>query len=431
MIRAALTCCSWWLSCFLFAACAFADPAPRTEPEAVGLSSDRLALLDEFVADKVREEELAGAVILVARHGKIVHLSAAGSANVESRTALETDSIFRWYSMTKPITAVALMILYEEGRFQLSEPLEDHIPEFRGLRVLREPEGPLTATTELERKPTIHDSLRHTAGFSHGIAGDTLDTAYVDAGYFGLDVTLAGMMTRLAALPLRAEPGVRWEYSVGPDIDARLVEVISGQDFDEFLEERLFEPLGMQDTAFWLGADDAPRLAAVHWLKDGKLTPLDAEHGAPDWVIADPALVNSYTADHPRKGGSYGLVGTAEDYWRFAQMIQNGGELAGARILSPRTVEYMLSDHLAPEDIEFGEPGQTFGLGFAVLQDPAAAGFIASPGSASWGGAATTAFWIDRKEELVIVVMTQHFDVPAAGDLLDHVRSVVYGAIEQ
>ena len=254
---------------------------------------------------------------------------------------------------------------------------------------------------------------------------------YVKGDYFGLDTTLTGMMTTLAKIPLRYQPGERWEYSIGPDIDARLVEIISGMPFDKFLEQRLLGPLGMKDTAYWLPRDKADRLATVHWMKDGKLVALDAKNGAPsDWVITRPELVNSYTTNHPRKGGSYGLVSTAEDYWRFAQMMLNGGTLDGVRILGPRTVEYMLSDHLESIGVKMGN-GMSFGLGFGVVKDPAGITHMGSTGSAFWSGAASTEFWIDPKEQLVIVAMTQHFAAPASGAIRDQISSIVYGAIEK
>lgn len=416
----------------LVAATASIAEVPRARPEEVGLSSGKLARIDTLFAEKVQKGELAGIVVLVARHGRVAHLSAFGDADAQQGRKLKADSLFRIYSMTKPMTAAALMTLYEEGRFQLTQPLSDYIPEFKDLKVLRAADAKFDDVVAPKRAPTILDSLRHTAGFTHGIAGDAFDEQYVKAGYFGLDVTLAGMMARLAKLPLRYEPGTRWEYSVGPDIDARIVEVLSGQPFDEFLEQRIFKPLGMRDTAFSLGRDKAGRLATVYWMKDGKLTPLDAKHGSPDAIaaITRPDLVNSYTAEHPRKGGSYGLVSSAEDYWRFAQMILNGGELDGARILGPRTVSYMLSDHLTGSGISM-DGGMSFGLGFGVVRDPAAFGRIGSKGTAFWGGAASTGFWIDPVEDLVVVTMTQHFSVPATGAIEEQIASIVYGAIEE
>jgi CubicO group peptidase (beta-lactamase class C family) len=411
---------------------AAAAALPRAEPAEVGFDAAKLGRIEALAGEKVRKGELAGIVVLVARHGKVAHLSATGAADVPKRKAMRPDSIFRIYSMTKAITATALMSLYEEGRFELGQPLSDYIPEFKDLKVLRTPDAAVTDTVAPEHPPTIQDSLRHTDGFSHGLGTDAYDAQFIKAGYFGLDVTLAGMMSRLAKIPLRHQPGKRWEYSIGPDINARLVELLSGQRFDEYLRKRIFEPLGMKDTAFSLSREKAGRLATVHWMKDGKLTPLDAAHGSPKdgGIITDPVLVNSYTVDHPRKGGSYGLVSTAEDYWRFAQMILNGGELDGVRVLGPRTVKYMLSDHLSGDGVTL-EGGETFGLGFGLVKDVGAKSVISSQGSAYWGGAAATQFWIDPTEGLVIVAMTQHFEVPAAWSVGEQIQSIVYGAIEK
>jgi CubicO group peptidase (beta-lactamase class C family) len=409
-----------------------AAAVPRAEPAEVGFNAAKLARIETLTAEKARKGELAGIVILVARHGKVAHLSATGAADVPKQKPMQPDSVFRIYSMTKAITATALMSLYEEGRFQLGQPISDFIPEFAGLKVLRSPDAAVTDTVAPQHEPTIQDSLRHTDGFSHGLGTDAYEALFAKAGYFGLDVTLEGMMSRLAKIPLRHQPGKHWEYSIGPDINARLVEILSGQRFDEYLRKRIFEPLGMKDTAFSLPREKAGRLATVHWMKDGKLTPLDAAHGSPKdgGIITDPSLVNSYTVDHPRKGGSYGLVSTAEDYWRFTQMILNGGELDGVRILGPRTVQYMLSDHLSGDGVTL-EGGETFGLGFGLVKDVGAKSIISSKGSAYWGGSAATQFWIDPSEDLIIIAMTQHFEVPGAWSVGEQIQSIVYGAIEK
>jgi CubicO group peptidase (beta-lactamase class C family) len=277
--------------------------------------------------------------------------------------------------------------------------------------------------------------MRHTAGFTHGLGTDPFDDQYTKANVFGLDVTLAQMMTKLAKIPLRYQPGTKWVYSVGPDIQARLVEVLSGMPFDQFLEQRLFKPLGMKDAAFWLPPAQAKRLATVHWLKNGKLVPLDEAHGHPEGgVILNPWSVNSYTVNHKHKGGSFGVVGTAEDYWRFAQAMLDGGALGGVRLLSPRIVQYMARDHLGAINIQLpnGAPaGYGFGLGFAVVKDPPAIGFVSSDGSFYWSGAAATHFWIDPKEDLVVVAMTQHMGVPAVSALAGQLHALVYGALTE
>lgn len=391
---------------------------PRALPEDVGFSAERLDYMDKFYADKVNKGEMAGIVILVARHGKIVHFNAVGYSDAAKKQKMETDAIFRLHSMTKPIAAAALMILYEEGRFQLTDPLSKYIPEFANLRVRRNPDAALDDTVPLDRAPTVQDALRHTAGL------DDID--------FGLDVPLAEQMIRLSKIPLRYQPGTIWAYSVSPDIQARLVEVLSGMSFDEFLQKRLFTPLGMKDTSFRVPDIKAKRLATVHWLKDATLTPLDEAHGSPKGV--DPAVENHYLAEHKYKGGSTGLVSTAADYWRFAQMMLDGGEFNGTRVLGPRVVRYMARDHLGPLSVQFPGldlKGIGFGLGFGVIRDAPSSGAMASEGTFYWAGAADTDFWIDPKEDLVCVTMAQQLNL-SAPDVI-HVRAehraLVYSAL--
>ncbi|MBK6674443.1 MAG: beta-lactamase family protein [Proteobacteria bacterium] len=410
-----------------------AQPVPARSqlqtPEELGFSTARLEHLDRYYADKVQRGELAGMVTLIARHGKIVHFSALGSADIEKRKPMQRDTIVRLYSMTKPITSTALMMLYEEGRFQMKDPISKYLPEFAHLRVLRDPQEAVTDTEPVQREPTIQDLLRHTAGFVHALETSPLDAEYSRENLFGVDVSLSEMMGRLAKLPLANQPGTRWVYSVSPDVQARLVEVLSGMPFDRFLEQRLFKPLGMKDTGFWVAREKAQRLATVYWARDGKLAPIDNAHGSPgDAWLSEPWTVNSYTIDHKRKGGSYGLVSTAEDYLRFSQMLLNGGELDGVRILSPRTVAYMARDHLG----SIGKlPGMGFGLGFAVMEDPVVAGYPGSVGTYSWAGYASTYFWVDPKEDMVVIAMTQHVDVsvPAAGEIRSQLPALVYSAL--
>ena len=406
----------------------WAHDLPRARSEDLGFSSERLDYIDKFYAEKVKNGEMAGIVTLIARHGKIVHLSALGYADLDKKIKMEPDTIFRLYSMTKPIAATALMMLYEEGKFQLDDPISKYIPEFKGVRVLRTPESPLTDTVPAAREPTIHDLFRHTAGLKH--AGD----AYEKASLFGLYISLAEMVARLAKIPLYYQPGTHFEYSIGQDVQARLVEIFSGMPFDQFLQRRLFGPLGMKDTGYW--AKDSSRLSAVHWMKDGTLVPCDDDHGCPKATdfFSDPKIINSYTAEHAHKGGSYGLVGTAEDYWRFAQMMLNGGQFEGRRILSPHTVSYIATDHLSPvtfPSLTGGDSGIGWGLGFAVLKNPVAAGIMGSEGSYFWAGASNTTFWIDPKQDIVVVVMTQTWNVPNADwlTLRSQMSAMVYGAL--
>jgi len=289
---------------------------PVVAPEEVGFDADRLKRIDTFFQQKVDDGELAGIVTLVARHGKIVHHSAVGYLDVQRETPLHTDSLFRIYSMTKAIASTALMQLYEEGRFQLQDPISRYIPEFANLRVLRTQDGPLDETVAMEREPTVQDVLRHTAGLSHGLGTSEYDERFVGSGVFDTDTSLSQMMSLLS-------------------------------DFDEYLSEKLFEPLAMTDTGYWVDSDNASRLGPVHWMRNGELVPIDEEYGSPaGGVLVQPWSVNSYTVDHGFNRGSYGLLSTAEDYWKFAQTMLNGGILNGERILGPRTVDFMASNHL-------------------------------------------------------------------------------------
>ena len=423
---------------FLFlvglAAAVRADELPRGNPDELGFSSARLDYIDRFYADKVKRGDMAGIVTLVARHGKIVHFSAVGYADIEKKRIMETDTLFRLYSMTKPIASVALMMLYEQGRFQMSDPIAKYIPEFSHLRVLRTPDAALEDTVAMIHPPTIQDVLRHTAGFTHGGASTPLERQYDQEGVFGDTVSLAEMMKKLSKIPLHYQPGTRFQYSIGPDIQARLVEILSGMPFDRFLESRLFSPLKMKDTGFWVKADQAARLATVYWSKEGGLLPLDAAHGHPEGHGPSRGWEDfgHYTINRTQKGGSAGLVSSAADYWRFAQMLLNGGQLDGARILSPAVVHYMARDQLGTISMDpDGErpQGIGFGLGFAVVKDPAQASFLSSEGTFFWAGAANTHFWIDPKEDLIVVAMTQDMGGAPGEELRGQIRALVYSAL--
>jgi CubicO group peptidase (beta-lactamase class C family) len=392
--------------------------------------------MDSFYGEKVKKGELAGIVLLVARHGKVAHLSAIGYADTGSHKAMQEDSIFRLYSMTKPIAATALMLLYEEGRFQLDDPISKYIPAFSGVRVLRTPESALSDTVAAVRESTIHDLFRHTAGLMHGGAdppNHPIDEAYRNADIFNPAISLEEMMRRIAKIPLHFQPGTKFEYSVVQDVQARLVEVLSGVPFDQFLEKRLFAPLGMTDTSHWVKPGKVSRLVPVHWLKNGEVVPCDKAHGCATGGF-DEAEIGSYTKNNLRKGGSFGLTGTAQDYWRFAQMMANGGEFNGHRFLSRSTVRYMSRDHLGPAALlnERGEStGTGWGLGFAVVKDAAAAGSMIPDGSYYWAGAANTFFWIDPTNDIVVVGMTQSMDPKIEGwpTLREQVGAMVYGAL--
>ncbi|MDG2090817.1 MAG: serine hydrolase [Gammaproteobacteria bacterium] len=423
-----------FLKTFLFVIAIFsfsyvnaAESLEFSRPEDVGFSSDQLNKIESYFSGRVENGEIAGAVTLVARHGEIVHFSAVGYQDVEQQIPMQEDTLFRIYSMTKPIATTALMMLYQDGLFQLNDPLSKFIPEFANLQVLRTPDGPLDDTVALVREPTVQDILRHTAGFSHGLGTSEYDEYFIGQGIFSTETSLENMMTALSQIPLVYQPGAQFNYSVGPDVALRLVEIISGMPADEYLQERMFEPLGMADTGYVVNSDNAHRLSPVHWLKDGELVPIDEAHGNPSGgVLVEPWSVNSYTFDHEFKGGSYGLVSSAGDYFHFAQAI-----LDGEQLLSSNMVEFMSRNHLTEEqknDFMFG-PGFGFGLGFGIIEDPAQVGYLSSEGTFFWGGAAATNFWIDPVEDIVVVQMTQHMGVNATAALRGELSALVYGAL--
>ena len=400
------------------------------DPEEVGFSSGQLNKIESYFQGRVDRGEIAGIVTLVSRGGKIAHLSAVGYQDAEHRIPMETDTLFRIYSMTKPIASTALMMLYQDGLFQLNDPLSKFIPEFADLRVLREPDGPLDETVAMEREPTIQDVLRHTAGFSHGLGRSEYDELFVGTGIFRPETSLEEMMTALSTVPLMNQPGSTYRYSIGPDVALRLVEIISGMDADEYLEQRMFDPLGMNDSGYVVTSDNAHRLSPIHWIKEGELVAINEENGSPfGGVLVEDWSVNNYTIDHSYKGGSIGLVSTAEDYWRFAQAMLNGGELDGERIIGRKTVEYMAQNHLTPQQHESFSPALGFGLGFATIEIPAGVSYTTSKGNFYWAGAAATNFWIDPTEDIVVVAMTQHMGVRGTGALRGELHSLVYGAL--
>jgi CubicO group peptidase (beta-lactamase class C family) len=401
-------------------------------------SSTRLARIQPYLQAKVNRGELAGAVVLVARNGKIIELNTVGYSDAAQKTVMKPNSIFRIYSMTKPIASTALMMLYDEGKFQLDDPISKYIPAFKGIRVLRTPQSAVDDTVAAAREPTIRDLFRHTAGFIHGgpRASSPLSAAYADAGIESLNVPLSVEVDRLAKIPLAHQPDTSFQYSIAPDVIARLVEILSGMPFDQFLGKRLFEPLGMYDTAFSVPAGKAARLAKVHWTKNGALVPADDEHGFPDTAdpITDRTAIVGYLSDNPHKVGSYGLVSTAHDYWRFAQMLLNGGELDGHRYLRPSTVRLMHQNQLkSPWTDELGKPVRLgWGLGFCIVLDPAASGTLLPKNTYYWGGAAGTLFWLDPANGIVVVAMTQHLQAPTAVDwtrLQGELSALVYGAM--
>ena len=397
------------LCCGLFvAAAAAARDLPVTPPERVGMSAERLDRITEITRRYVDDGKLAGAITLVARHGKLVYFETQGVRGADDPTPLRPDDLFRIYSMSKPITAVAAMQLYEQGKFQLSDPISKFVPELAELTVMNG-----TGEREPVKNPiTMQQLLTHTAGFSYGFdPDDPVDKLYRESAALGAD-DLNEFVAVLADLPLKYQPGTRWHYSVAVDVTGLIVERISGQPFDEYLDEHIFKPLKMTETFFSVPDDKLDRFLPNHrW---------DAE--AQKLVTLGPESITRFQNVTMFSGGG-GLVGTAMDYLRFAEMLRNGGSLDGARILSPRTIEFMTLNHL-PASINAGGSGEApslgsnslngfgFGLGFGLVTDVAASGVMGSAGEYNWGGAAGTIFWVDPVEDFVVVTMIQLMGSP-------------------
>ena len=375
------------------------------EPEAVGFSTDRLAKVTEFVEREIANENLVGTVTLVARHGKVVHFEAAGRYGLEDERPMETDALFRIFSMTKPITTVAAMILYEEGAFHLGDPVAKYVPELANMQLLIDGE-PVSPQSPM----TIEQLMTHTAGLTNGWHIEhPVERDYRDAALYQ-SADLHTFIGKLATLPLRFEPGTRYHYSVATDVLGALVERLSGQTLEQFFYTRIFKPLAMHDTFFNVPDDKMPRMAGSHlWNPEQQaMGPL------PAGLVPPPSGITLFS-------GGGGLISTAQDYWRFCEMLRQGGSFDGVRILGPKTVQAMTMARLTPEVRDNGAsehpashlyPGQSFGLGAGVITDPAQAGVVSSKGEYSWGGIANTKFWIDPEEDLVVVFMTQVMGSP-------------------
>jgi CubicO group peptidase (beta-lactamase class C family) len=398
-------------------------------PEDVGLSSERLGRIKEAFRTRVESGDIPGAVVLIARHGKLAFFEAFGYRDREKQARMNTDAIFRIASMTKPFTSVALMMLTEEGKVQIGYPVSQFLPEFKNLQVGVEKKGD-SGAARLELQPakrdiTIHDLLRHTSGLTYGFFGASpVKTAYNDAKMLDPEQTNAEMVTKLSKLPLVYQPGTTWDYSMSTDVLGRVVEVVSGMSFDRFIAERISQPLGLRVTEFSVNQKHADRVAEPQVdPSTGKRPPIPDALTRPKWF-----------------SGGGGMVSTAADYLRFCRMLLNGGELDGIRLLSPKTIALMSSDHLPPGVAYdpmtlalFGagaptpEMGQGFGLGFAVRKEQGRNPLPGSVGDYYWGGAFGTAFWIDPQEQLIAILMMQ---APAQRVYYRHLmRELVYQAV--
>ncbi len=411
-------------------------PGPRNlsetaTPESLGFDSARLKKLDDYMAGVVASGRVAGLTNLVARHGKIVSYKTYGKANLETGAPITEDTIFRIYSMTKPVTGVAMMILFEEGKWRLDDPVTRYIPEFKNLRVVKSVNADGTMVLEdMKRPPTMREIMSHTAGFGYGLAEEhPVDKLFRKEEVLSAP-NLQEMINRTAKIPLMFQPGANWSYSSSVDIQGHIIEKLSGQTLGQFMQTRIFAPLKMPDTAFFTGPEKASRLAAVYvWDRDqSKIVEAKELFG-----VAMP----DYTKPPRNESGGGGLVSTTMDYARFSQMIANGGELDGVRLLAPATVELM-GTNVIPKDVLVNSNGTSvarfneavgFGLDFQVVNDARASGSLQGDGSLSWGGAAGTWFWVDPSNDLIAVGMIQRMGGTGGDDLGTMARTLTYQAL--
>jgi CubicO group peptidase (beta-lactamase class C family) len=389
----------------------------KASPESVGISSERLKRLDVAMRKLVDDKEVAGLVTLLERHGKIVDFNAIGVRNVKSADPLQNDSIFRIYSMTKPVTGVAMMMLYEEGKWRLEDPVSRYIPEFAQLKVYTGKNDDGSPKLEdARRSMTMRELMTHTAGLGYVLnPNGPVDKMFIEANVLNAQAPLKSMIDGLAKLPLLAQPGTRWSYSIAVDVQGYLVEKFSGQPFAEFARTRIFEPLAMKDTAFYVPKDKMPRFSEVH---RGSGAALSVDANRPDPTMAPLG---------PSGGG--GLYSTASDYARFCEMLLQGGQLNGVRLLAPRTVEMMRTNHVNPDPLKTMPQGTGWGMDFQIVMDAAAAGEPVSSGTFSWFGIAGTWFWIDPVEDLAFVGMVGHQSLQTTRPIQGVSRSLVYQAI--
>ena len=402
------------------------------KPDEAGMNAARLERITQHLESRyVKAGKISGCQVLVHRQGHVAYFRSFGLADREREQPVRADTIFRIYSMTKPITSVALMMLFEDAHFQLGDPVHRFIPEWRGLQVYESGNAPDWKTRPCERPMTVRDVLMHTSGIASGFGSEhPVDAAYVAAqsARRGSPRTLATLIETMADLPLKFSPGTRWNYGPSTDVCARLVEILSGQRFDDFLRERIFEPLGMVDTAFFVPEGKRARFAANYRRRSDKTL-----------AVVDDPETSTYLRPPSYLSGAGGLVSTTADYLRFCQMLLGDGELDGTRILGRKTLELMTQNHLpGGADLgsmalgRFGESafeGVGFGLGFAVSLGDVAAQAIGSNADYYWGGAASTIFWIDPVEDLAVIFMTQLMP-SATFNFRGQLKNLVYSSIQ-
>jgi len=416
--------------------------ATLTSPESAGMSKTAFDRIERHLHERYIEAgRFPGAQLVVYRRGQLVHHSRQGFADIERKIPVKDDTIFRIYSMTKPITSIAFMMLVEEGRIALDEPVHKYIPEWKNLGVFQAGFWPAFLTRPPSRPMLIVDLMRHTSGLTYGFQ----QRGNVDAAYRELKIgevekagTLQSMIADLAKIPLEFSPGEAWNYSVSTDVIGYLIGLISGKPFEQFLQERIFDPLGMKDTGFFVPPDKAHRLAACYSASPQGAMTLHATDRKGGLTLQDDPAISSFLSPPSFISGGGGLCSTATDYLAFCRALLNGGELDGVRLIGPKTLALMTSNHLPggltlPEISRslFSEAayhGIGFGLGFSVTLDPARTLIPGSPGEYAWGGVATTSFWIDPAEELIAIFMTQVLPSTAT-PIRRELRTMIYSAI--
>ncbi len=410
-----------------------ADSWPQQEAgaKAAGFSEEGIAELDAAMREIVANQDVAGMVWMLGKNGKIATYESAGLARLEDNAPMTKDSLFRIYSMSKPVTGVALMMLWEEGLWDFDDPLSKFIPAFANLQVLSSYDDDGNVELEpLQRQPTMRELLNHTAGFGYGLYGDDpVNTAFREQQVLASE-NLDELVAKVANIPLLAQPGEQWYYSIGVDVQGYIVQQITGMPFGEFLRTRLFEPLDMLDTRFFVQPQDRDRFAEVHFWDTERNRLAQQPHRTDRPSYLDPNRLES---------GGGGLVSSTHDYARFIQMLVNGGELEGVRILKPESVRIMRTDSLTGEESMalaiggVGRPGVGFGVDFAVTYDPRAAGTPQGAGSYNWAGAAGTSFYIDPANDIfwLSMIQAQGARRPGAANMGEVARNLIYQSLEQ
>jgi CubicO group peptidase (beta-lactamase class C family) len=418
---------------FVFlATVACGDELPRGDAKSHGFSPEKLERIPALLKEAVEKKQITGGVALVARRGKVIHLSTAGSQDIENKTPMTDGAIFRIASMSKPITSVAIMQLVEDGKLKLTDPLSKYVPEFKDMKVaVPSPDGKSFETVKAEREITIHDLLTHTSGITYRImakphVGKLYEEAGVCDGLVESPVSLAENVRKIAKLPLVCQPGSAWEYGLSTDVLGHVVEVVSGQSLEVFMRERIFTPLKMNDTCFNLARDKHSRLVSLYTIQEGK-----SFRKVGSKAVSTGSFVYSGTvptrADNQYFSGGAGLVSTAGDYFRFGQMMMNGGELDGARVLKAETVAAMTKNQIGK--ITIMPDNSQMGYGFGVLSQEAkkAQNDPSGVGTFGWGGAYGTYFWVDPKNQVVGVVMAQVF--PPDFTVSTDIKKAAYAAM--